>query len=108
MIVVATENPRGYRVREVKGHCFGVVVRSRGLGGNITAALRGIVGGEITEYTELPGEARRNAVDRLERNAALMGANAVVMTRFDSSAIGQTMSEIVAHGTAVVVEPDAG
>lgn len=107
MLVVTTENVPGQRVREVKGQVFGVVVRSRGLGGNIVAGLRSIVGGEIHEYTQLLEEARRHAVDRLVQNAAAMGANAVVMMRFDSSEIGQTMSEIVAYGTAVVIEPTA-
>jgi uncharacterized protein YbjQ (UPF0145 family) len=106
VIVVTTENLHGHRVCAVKGQCFGVVVRSRGLGGNIMAGLRSIVGGEITEYTALLEEARRHAVDRLVQNATQMGANAVVMMRFDSAEIGQTMSEIVAYGTAVVVEPD--
>jgi uncharacterized protein YbjQ (UPF0145 family) len=105
MLVVTTENVPGQRVREVKGQVFGVVVRSRGLGGNILASLRSIVGGEIHEYTTLLEEARRHAVDRLVQNATAMGANAVVMMRFDSSEIGQIMSEIVAYGTAVVVEP---
>ena len=105
MLVVTTEALPGHRVREVKGQVFGVVVRSRGLGGNIVAGLRSIVGGEIHEYTQLLEEARRHAVDRLVQNATVMGANAVVMMRFDSSEIGQTMSEIVAYGTAVVVEP---
>jgi uncharacterized protein YbjQ (UPF0145 family) len=107
VLVVTTENVPGQRVREVKGQVFGVVVRSRGLGGNIMAGLRSIVGGEITEYTQLLEEARRHAVDRMVRNAALMKANAIVMMRFDSSEIGQTMSEIVAYGTAVVLEPAA-
>ena len=105
MIVVTTENLVGHRVREVKGQCFGVVVRSRGLAGNFAASLRSIIGGEIKEYTSLLEEARRHAVDRLVANASLMGANAIVMMRFDSSEIGQYMSEIVAYGTAVVVEP---
>ena len=104
MIVVTTENLVGYRVKEVKGQVFGVVVRSRGLGGNIMAGLRSIVGGEITEYTTLLEEARRHAVDRMVQNAQAMGANAIVMMRFDSSEIGQVMSEIVAYGTAAVVE----
>jgi uncharacterized protein YbjQ (UPF0145 family) len=104
MIVVTTENLTGYRVVEVKGQVFGLVVRSRGLAGNILAGLRSIFGGEITEYTELLEEARRHAIDRMVKNAALMHANAIVMMRFDSSEIGQTMSEIVAYGTAVVVE----
>ena len=107
MLVVTTENIAHYRVVEVMGQCFGVVVRSRGLGGNIMAGLRSIVGGEISEYTQLLEEARRHAVDRMVRNATLMQANAIVMMRFDSAEIGQTMSEIVAYGTAVVLEPSA-
>ena len=67
-----------------------------------------IVGGEITEYTEMLEEARRHAVDRLVRERDAMGANAIIMMRFDSSEIGQTMSEIVAYGTAVVLEPARG
>ena len=104
MLVVTTENIPHYRVIDIKGQCFGVVVRSRGLGGNIIAGLRSIVGGEIHEYTQLLEEARRHAIDRLVQNATAMGANAILMMRFDSSEIGQTMSEIVAYGTAAIVE----
>jgi uncharacterized protein YbjQ (UPF0145 family) len=104
MIVVTTENIAGHRVRTVLGQCFGVVVRSRGLGGNLMAGLRSIVGGEIHEYTSMLEEARRHALDRMVDNASLMGANAVLMMRFDSSEIGETMSEIVAYGTAAVIE----
>ena len=104
MIVATTENVAGYRVRQTLGQCFGVVVRSRGIGGNIVAGLRSIIGGEIHEYTQLLEEARRHAVDRLVRNATAMGANGIIMMRFDSSEIGQTMSEIVAYGTAVILE----
>jgi uncharacterized protein YbjQ (UPF0145 family) len=105
MLVTTTENVPGHQVREVRGQCFGVVVRSRGLAGNFMAGLRSILGGEIKEYTQLLEQARRHAVDRMVSNAALMGANAIVMMRFDSSEIGQTMSEIVAYGTAVVLDP---
>ena len=106
MLVTTTETIPGYRITEVKGHVFGLVVRSRGLGGNLIAGLRALGGGEITEYTERLEEARRHAIDRLIKNAALRNANAIVMMRFDSSEIGQTMSEIVAYGTAVVVTPE--
>ena len=108
MLVVTTENVPGYRIRDVKGQVFGVVVRSRGLGGNIMAGLRSLAGGEITEYTQLLEEARRHAVDRMVKNATLMQGNAIVMMRFDSAGIGQTMSEIVAYGTAVVLEKADG
>ena len=105
MLVVTTENIPHHRVVEVKGQVFGVVVRSRGIGGNFMAGLRSIVGGEIYEYTQLLEEARRHAIDRLVQNATAMGANAILMMRFDSSEIGQTMSEIVAYGTAAIIEP---
>ncbi len=104
MIIVTSENVAGHRVRETKGQVFGVVVRSRGIGGNIMAGLRSLGGGEIPEYTQLLEEARRHAIDRMVENATAMGANAIVMMRFDSAEIGQTMSEIVAYGTAVVLE----
>ena len=107
MLVVTTENVAGYRIRETKGQVFGVVVRSRGLGGNIMAGLRSLAGGEIIEYTQMLEEARRHAVDRMVKNARLMQANAIVMMRFDSSEMGQTMSEVVAYGTAVIIEPVA-
>jgi uncharacterized protein YbjQ (UPF0145 family) len=105
VIIATTENVAGQRTTKTLGQVFGLVVRSRGLGGNIMAGLRSIAGGEITEYTEMLEEARRHATDRMVANATAMGANAVVMMRFDSSELGQTMSEIVAYGTAVIVEP---
>src|SRR5471032_525141 len=104
MLITTTENVAGYRVLEVKGQVFGVIVRSRGLVGNLAATLRSIFGGEILEYTALLEETRRHALDRMVKNAQQMGGNAVVMMRFDSSEIGQTMSEIVAYGTVVVLE----
>jgi len=106
MLVVTTETIAHQRIVETKGEVFGVVVRSRGLGGNIMAGLRSLVGGEIKEYTSLLEQARRHAIDRMVQNATAMGANAIVRMQFDSSEIGQTMSEIVAYGTAVVVQPE--
>jgi uncharacterized protein YbjQ (UPF0145 family) len=107
MIVTTTPFLSGHRIEETKGQVFGLVVRSRGLGGNIAAGLRSLVGGEIHEYTELLEDTRRQALDRMVQNATLMGANAVLSMRFDSSELGNTMSEIVAYGTAVLVTPDA-
>ncbi|HET7223629.1 MAG TPA: heavy metal-binding domain-containing protein [Rhodanobacteraceae bacterium] len=104
MIIVTSEHVAGYKITETKGQVFGLVVRSRGIGGNVMAGLRSIVGGEISEYTQMLEEARRHATDRMVQNAQAMDANAVVVMRFDSSEIGQTMSEIVAYGTAVVIE----
>lgn len=104
MVVATTEQIAGRRITRTLGQVFGVVVRSRGLGGNIMAGLRSIVGGEITEYTAMLEEARRHALDRMVQNATAMGADAIVMMRFDSSELGQSMSEIVAYGTAVTLE----
>ena len=107
MIVVTAPYLPGHRIVESRGMVFGLVVRSRGLGGNIMASLRSIGGGEIHEYTSLLEDTRRQALDRLVRNATVAGANAVLSMRFDSSEISGTMSEIVAYGTAVIVEADA-
>jgi uncharacterized protein YbjQ (UPF0145 family) len=108
MIITTTPSVGGYRVSDTKGHVFGLVVRSRGLAGNLAAGLRSVVGGEIHEYTSLLEDTRRQAIDRMVQNATLVGANAVLSMRFDSSEIGKSMSEIVAYGTAVILEPDAG
>ena len=107
MIVATTPFAAGHRIVESKGHVYGLVVRSRGLGGNLAAAIRSLGGGEIKEYTQLLEDTRRQAIDRMVQNATLMGANAVISMRFDSSEIGSTMSEIVAYGTAVLIEPDS-
>jgi uncharacterized protein YbjQ (UPF0145 family) len=107
VMVVTTPYIAGYQATKTLGQVFGLVVRSRGIGGNIAAGLRSLVGGEIHEYTELLEDTRRQALDRMIQNATVMGANAVLSMRFDSSPIGSTMSEIVAYGTAVVVMPDA-
>jgi uncharacterized protein YbjQ (UPF0145 family) len=108
MIIATAPFIAGHRVTETKGQVFGLVVRSRGLGGNLIAGLRSIAGGEIHEYTSLLEDTRRQAVDRMVQNATLMGANGVISMRFDSSEMASTMTEIVAYGTAVVVTPDAG
>jgi uncharacterized protein YbjQ (UPF0145 family) len=105
MIVTTTENIAGYRTTQSLGQVFGVVVRSRGLAGNFVAALRTIIGGEIKEYSALVEDTRRHALDRLVSNARAMGADAVVMMRFDSGQIGQAMNEVVAYGTAVKIQP---
>jgi uncharacterized protein YbjQ (UPF0145 family) len=107
MIVVTTPYLSGHRIVESKGMVFGLVVRSRGLSGNLMASIRSLGGGEIHEYTSLLEDTRRQSLDRLVSNATLVGANAVLSMRFDSSEIAGSMSEIVAYGTAVIVEPDA-
>jgi uncharacterized protein YbjQ (UPF0145 family) len=106
MIVVTTPYLSGHRVVESKGMVFGLVVRSRGLGGNLMAGLRSLGGGEIHEYTSLLEDTRRQALDRLVQNGTVLGANAIISMRFDSSELSGTMSEIVAYGTAVIVVAD--
>ena len=107
MIVSTTPFIAGNRVVETRGQVFGLVVRSRGFSGNLIAGLRSLGGGEIKEYTSLLEDTRRQALDRMVQNATLMGANAVISMRFDSSELAGTMTEIVAYGTAVIIEPDA-
>jgi uncharacterized protein YbjQ (UPF0145 family) len=106
MLITTAPFIAGWLVQESKGHVFGLVVRSRGIGGNIMAGLRSIGGGEIHEYTSLLEDTRRQAIDRMVQNATMMGANAIISMRFDSSELANTMTEIVAYGTAVVVVPD--
>ena len=106
--LVTTNYVPGMKITKLIGTIFGITVRSRGLGGNIVAGLRSLAGGEIKEYTKMLSDARTLALDRLKDTAIQTGANAVVDVRFDTSEIGQTMNEIVAYGTAVVVEPTSG
>ncbi|GLY09275.1 YbjQ family protein [Bacillus badius] len=106
MIIVTTENISGYRITEIKGPVFGLTVRARGIGKDIVASFKGLVGGEINQYTEMLEDARKQAMDRMVENAKAMGANAIIMMRFDSGEIGQNMSEIVAYGTAVIAEQE--
>src|SRR5438132_10960152 len=97
MIVVTTEDVTGHRIVEMKGQVFGLVVRSRGLGGNIMATLRSLGGGEIIEYTQLLEDARRQAVDRMVQNATAMGANATLRKQYDSPETGRPLHAVVAY-----------
>jgi uncharacterized protein YbjQ (UPF0145 family) len=106
MIVTTTENIPGARVVKTLGQVFGLTVRSRNIGSNIGAMLRSFAGGEIRSFVKLNEDSRRQAIDRMVQNAAAMGANAVTMMRFDSTEMGGQMSEIVAYGTARVIEWD--
>jgi uncharacterized protein YbjQ (UPF0145 family) len=107
MIIVTTENIPGYEVTEVYGTCFGLIVRSRGLGADIMASFKGLLGGEIKQYTAMLEDSRKEAMDRMVKNAQAMGANAIIMVRFDSGEAGQNMSEVLAYGTAVAVKKRA-
>jgi uncharacterized protein YbjQ (UPF0145 family) len=106
LMVVSTPFVPGCKIVNVIGFTWGLTVRSRGLGGNIMAGLRTLGGGEIKEYTEMLDHARWEALQRLMDHARSLGANAVVGVAFDSSEIGDIMSEILAYGTAVVVQRD--
>ncbi len=103
MLVVTTPTIPEYEITTTLGLVFGITVRSRGVFGNLGAGLKSIVGGEIKQYTKMLEEARAHAVDRLLENAKAMGADAVVMMRFDSGEVAQTMEEVVAYGTAVKI-----
>ncbi len=104
--MVSTPFVPGQKIVENVGFTWGLIVRSRGIGGNLVAGLRTITGGEIHEYTELLNEARSNALERLKVHAKQLGANAVISVQFDSSEIGQSMTEVLAYGTAVKVEAE--
>jgi uncharacterized protein YbjQ (UPF0145 family) len=108
MMLLTSNYASGYKVDKVLGLVYGITVRSRGIGGNLMAGLRSIGGGEINEYTEMAHQARQQALDRLADHAKSMGANAVVSVMFDSTEIGNTMDEIIAFGTAVVISPVQG
>ena len=106
MVVTTTWFVAGHRVVETNGEVFGVIVRSRGLFPNFWAAIRSLFGGEIGVYTSLLERSRQDAIDRMAEKAAQLGASAVLTMRFDASSISSFMTEVVAYGTAVVVEPD--
>jgi len=106
LIMVTTPFVSGYHVTRVIGTTFGLIVRSRGLGQNIWAYFRAWGGGEIKVYTTLLEQVRHLALQRLADHAKLLGANAVVSVGFDTSEMSGSMTEVLAFGTAVVVEPD--
>jgi uncharacterized protein YbjQ (UPF0145 family) len=104
IIVVTTNDVPGYRVEEVYGEVFGLIVRSRNLFSNIGASFRTIFGGEVRGYTTLLSQSREQALDRLREAAEKKGANAVLAMRFDSGDIGGIMNEVAAYGTAVKIK----
>ncbi len=104
MIVVTTDGVEGKRVVRTLGLVRGNTIRARHLGKDIMATLRGIVGGEVSEYTKLMAESREQALDRMVEEARGIGANAIVSARFQTSMVMQGAAELLAFGTAVVVE----
>src|SRR2546425_12316826 len=107
IVVVSTPYVPGARIVRTVGFTWGLIVRSRGLGGNMMAGLRTVFGGEIKEYTEMLDQARHEALGGLIQHAATLGAKAVVSTRFDSLEIGGTMTEIPSYRTRGVCEGDS-
>jgi len=95
----------GMTIEKDLGLAFGLVVRSMGLAKGFGAQFTAMRQGEVPQYTRLLEDSRRHAIDRMIENAQLLGANAIVAMRFDSSEISQQLTEIVAYGTAVVVRP---
>jgi uncharacterized protein YbjQ (UPF0145 family) len=104
LILTMNEIP-GYRITEVHGDVFGLVVRARGYFSNRGAQFMTLAGGEVTAYTMLLTDSRNQARQRMWREARARGANAVVAMRFDCNEIGGIMSEVAAYGTAVTAEP---
>ena len=104
LVTTSTEIP-GYRIVRTFGIVRGIVVRSRSLLGNLAAALQTLFGGNITLYTELCERTRQEAFDLMLEHAAQVGANAVVSMRYDANDVAAGVTEVLAYGTAVVIEP---
>ena len=104
MIVTTSAQIEGKAIKKTIGLVKGNTIRARHLGKDIMAGFRGMVGGEITEYTKMMAEAREQAIHRMMEDAEQKGANAVVSMRFTTSMIMQNAAEILAYGTGVVVE----
>ncbi|WP_406048404.1 YbjQ family protein [Kribbella sp. NBC_00889] len=106
-VLVSTMNDLpGYTADKVFGEVFGLTVRSRDFGSNFAAGFRSLGGGEVPEYTQMLAESRHVAVMRMCQMAQQMGANAILAMRFDCNEIANTMSEVAAYGTAVIVRQD--
>jgi len=106
MLVVTSETVANHRVVKTLGLVRGNTVRARHIGKDIMAGLRNIVGGEIHEYAKLIAESREQTLDRMVAEAELLGANAIITTRFSTSVMMGGAAELMAVGTAVVIEPE--
>ncbi len=104
MIMSTTETIEGKKIVKQLGLVKGNTIRARHIGRDIMASLRNVVGGEITDYTKMMAESREQALDRMIEDAQNLGANAIVGVKFATSMVMQSASEILAYGTAVVVE----
>jgi uncharacterized protein YbjQ (UPF0145 family) len=105
MIVTTLQDVTGYRVAKTLGLARGNTIRARHVGRDFMASLRGVVGGEITDYTKMLAEAREQALDRMVADAAALGANGVLGVRFATSYLMSSAAEILVYGTAVYLEP---
>jgi len=103
MIITTSAQVEGKAITKTVGLVKGSTIRARHLGKDIMAGFRGMVGGEITEYTKMMAEAREEAIQRMVEDAEKQGANAVVSMRFTTSMVMQSASEILAYGTGVVL-----
>jgi uncharacterized protein YbjQ (UPF0145 family) len=107
--MVTTSNQLdGFRVKKTIGVVRGITVRSRSVLGNIAGGLQSMIGGNITIYTQLCERARQDAFDLMLEHAGQSGANAVIGMRYDANEVMQGITEVLAYGTAVIVEPDRG
>jgi uncharacterized protein YbjQ (UPF0145 family) len=106
MILTTSDSIAGKRIVRTLGLARGNTVRARHIGRDIVAWLRNIVGGEVQEYTKLLAESREQALDRMVAEARMLGANAIVGVRFVTSMVADGMAELLAYGTAVVVEDE--
>jgi uncharacterized protein YbjQ (UPF0145 family) len=104
MLVVTANDIEGYRVARYLGVVRGITVRSRSVIGNIGAGIQSLFGGNITLYTTLCEHAREEAYELMVAHATTMGANAVIAMRYDANEIASGITEVLAYGTAVVVE----
>jgi uncharacterized protein YbjQ (UPF0145 family) len=105
MIVVTINDLPGYRVVKVLGLARGLSVRSRNVVSNLRGSIQILFGGNISVYTQLAETTRQEAFDLLIAQAQSMGANAIIGMRYDANEIASTVTEVLAYGTAVVVEP---
>ena len=106
MIITTTTDIPGKKITKSFGLVRGNTIRARHIGRDIMAGLKNIVGGEIFEYTKLMGEAREQALDRMTGEAQTLGANAVIGVRFSTSVIMGGAAELLAYGTAVILEDE--
>jgi uncharacterized protein YbjQ (UPF0145 family) len=106
MMLTPSAGIPGYRIVSSHGLVRGNTIRARHVGKDITAGLRNLIGGEITEYTKMMAESREQAIDRMIAEAETMGANAIVCVRFTTSYVMGSAAEILVFGDAVVVEKE--